>query len=92
MDPATSRPRTLFHTVADVVRWVLIVTAWAAVAVWLWSFAWYWGVIWLLPGLVITMNLVGLVMVPLYWILNGIAFKRGADQLVADLIAARSQK
>lgn len=82
-------PRTQLHAIADVIRWVLILAVWAVVAVWLWSIAWYWGLAWLVPGLVITMNVVGLAMVPLYGVLNGIAFRRGASRLLTDLEAAR---
>jgi len=61
------------------------------VAAWLWTIAWYWGLLGIVPGFVITMNVVGLAMVPAYAVLNRIAFRRGANQLVGELSAAREE-
>ena len=77
------------HPVLDCVRWTLILSGWAAVAVWLWGLAWYWGALWLVPGLVVMINVLGLAMLPIYWALNARAAER---DLMNDLLAKRREE
>ena len=59
----------------DTLRRLLIAAVVVLVAVLLWRIAWYWAVIWVIPGLVVTMNIVGFLTVPLYWWLGARAAK-----------------
>ncbi len=74
--------------ILDSCRWTLIVLLWVGVAVWLWGFAWYWTAVWLIPGLIICLNLVGFAMVPLYLAANGRAAER---RLIEGLLKARER-
>ena len=52
--------------VADLLRWALILGIWGAVTYFLWGVAWFWGAIWIVPGFILIMNVVGFATLPLY--------------------------
>lgn len=77
------------------VRWPLIVAVWLYVAWWLWNLAWFWAALWLLPGFLITMNVVGIATLPIYAV-PGVIFRPTTNQelvraLRAELDAQKSK-
>ena len=65
--------------VADLLRWALILGIWGAVTYFLWGVAWFWGAIWIVPGFILIMNVVGFATLPLY-VLTGFS-KRRFDEI-----------
>ena len=61
--------------IADMIRWALILGIWGGGAYLLWTVAWFWAVIWILPGLYLTVNVVGFATLPIYYLV-GIADPR----------------
>ena len=59
-------PGFYLRTIADSLRWGLILGSWAFIGYILWSVAWYWAAIWSLPGLYVLMNLIGFATLPIY--------------------------
>ena len=55
-------------TVADGLRWIVILGLWGVVTYLLWGIAWYWAAIWAVPGFYLVMNLVGFATLPLYYL------------------------
>ena len=55
------------RTLADMLRWALILGIVGVVALLLWQIAWFWAVIWIVPGLYIVMNVVGFATLPIYY-------------------------
>jgi hypothetical protein len=78
--------RTSAHVVADALRWTLILGAWLLISAVLWRRGWHWGALWLLPGFVLIMNIIGFLMVPLYWAINA---RAAESQFISDLLAKR---
>ena len=58
------------RTIADVIRWALILGIWGFVAYLLWGIAWWWAAVWVVPGFVLVMNLVGFATLPVYGLLG----------------------
>ena len=67
-------------TVADLLRWFLILFLWGAAAYLLWGIAWFWAVIWLVPGLYVVVNLVGFATLPLYYFIRRGDFHQLLDE------------
>ena len=53
-------------TLLDVIREALILGIWAFVAYVLWGIWWVWAVLWVVPGYILVMNIVGFATLPLY--------------------------
>lgn len=58
------------RTLADLIRWALILGIVAVVAFFLWQIAWFWAVIWVVPGFYIVMNVVGFATLPIYYLVG----------------------
>ena len=58
------------RTVADMLRWTLILGFWGVVTYLLWGIAWFWAVLWAFPGFLIVMNLVGFATLPIYYLVG----------------------
>ena len=58
------------RTIADMIRWALILGIWCVVGFLLWQVAWFWAVIWVVPGLFIVMNVVGFATLPIYYLVG----------------------
>ena len=53
-------------TLADLLRWGLILGIWSLVTYLLWGISWIWAVIWIVPGFILILNLVGFATLPIY--------------------------
>ena len=58
------------RTGADAIRWALTLGIWGFATYLLWGIAWWWAAIWITPGLIIVMNLVGFATLPVYALLG----------------------
>ena len=56
----------ILRTSLDGLRWILILFSWGLVAVLLFNVWWPLALLWIVPGFMIMMNLVGYLMVPFY--------------------------
>lgn len=79
----------LTNPILDRVRGTLIVVLWVGGTVLLWRVAWYWGLVGLLPGLIVAINVVGFAMLPIYWMRNGMKARREQCELMTLLARKR---
>ncbi|MBL9087430.1 MAG: hypothetical protein JNM10_09835 [Planctomycetia bacterium] len=79
----------LTNPILDRVRGTLIIVLWVGGTVLLWRIAWYWGLVGLLPGLIVAINVVGFAMLPIYWLRNGMKARREERELMTLLARKR---
>ena len=53
---------------ADLLRWALILGIWGAVTYILWEIGWVWAAIWVIPGFIVVLNIVGFATLPIYYL------------------------
>lgn len=80
----------LTNPILDRIRGTLIVVLWVGGTVVLWRISWYWGLVGLLPGLVVAINVVGFSMLPIYWLRNGMKARRAERELMTLLAMKRA--
>ncbi len=78
------------RTIADLSRWAVILGIWGVVTYLLWGLAWFWAAIWVVPGFIVIMNVVGFATLPIYHLV-GLSDPdvREAKRVLDDLASRR---